>query len=244
MLAKDAETGEKRALKIMKNGVGKTYDLVQKMLKAEVTHMKQLEHNNILKVYDYSTKEVAINAHNKEVEISYIAMEFAENGEFFDYVAESNKFSEKTARYYFHQLIDALEHIHNSGMAHRDIKPENILLDSNFNIKLGDFGFWTKDSISKTKRGTLGYMAPEVLAGFEYDPKMADLFSAAVILFIMVTQHCPFIRAEQSDKYFKRILKNDYENFWKLHLIIFKKLILLKFYFDLFKITNALFIEI
>ena len=60
-------------------------------------------------------------------------------------------------------------------------------------------------------------MAPEVLAGFEYDPKMADLFSAAVILFIMVTQHCPFIRAEQSDKYFKRILKNDYENFWKLH---------------------------
>ena len=217
MLAKNKETGETCALKIMRNGTGKAYDQIQHMLKVEVSNMKQLEHRNILKVIEYSDKEVILNANKKEVEVSYIAIEFAENGEFFDFIADSERFSEKTARYYFHQLIEALEYIHGLGMAHRDIKPENILLDSDFSIKLGDFGFWTKDDISKTKRGTLGYMAPEVLAGFKYDPKKADLFSAAVILFIMVTQHCPFIRAELNDRYYKRIIRNDIENFWKLH---------------------------
>lgn len=107
--------------------------------------------------------------------------------------------------------------MHSKGYAHRDIKPENILMDKDFNIKLADFGFVTKDAKSKSRKGTFGYMAPEVLAHHHYDCKQHDLFGAAVILFIMATQHPPFIRAEPGDKYFKKIYDGNWKKFWQVH---------------------------
>jgi len=60
-------------------------------------------------------------------------------------------------------------------------------------------------------------MAPEVLAHHEYNCNMHDLYGAAVVLFILVTQHPPFIRAEPRDKYFKKIYDNHWDRFWKIH---------------------------
>jgi len=45
-------------------------------------------------------------------------------------------------------LIDVLEFLHNKGLSHRDLKPDNILLDSNYNIKLADFGFSTSKIVT------------------------------------------------------------------------------------------------
>jgi serine/threonine protein kinase len=146
-----------------------------------------------------------------------LALEFASNGEFFDFIAETPRFSEKVTRYYFQKLIGALEYMHSKGYAHRDVKPENMLLDTNFTLKLADFGFSTKNEISEERRGTFGYMAPEVLAKFAHDPKKSDIFSAGVILFIMTTKHCPFVRADANDKYYKHILSGDFDTFWKMH---------------------------
>ena len=62
-------------------------------------------------------------------------------GELFEYLSTTGKFDEKTSRFFFHNLVAGLEHMHNKGIAHRDIKPENILFDGNFNLKIADFGF-------------------------------------------------------------------------------------------------------
>mmetsp|Transcript_2078 Transcript_2078/g.2630 ORF Transcript_2078/g.2630 Transcript_2078/m.2630 type:complete len:216 (-) Transcript_2078:143-790(-) len=60
-------------------------------------------------------------------------------------------------------------------------------------------------------------MAPEVLANEEYKATDEDLFSAAVILFILLTQHPPFIRADPNDKYYKKIFRGEWDKFWSIH---------------------------
>lgn len=179
--------------------------------------MKKLSHPNLVKMIEYSDKSVAVREDLSELPINYIAMEYAENGEIFDFIAESGKFSEPEARYYFHQLIEALEYMHSEGYAHRDIKPENILLDGEYNLKVADFGFTTSDKVSKSKKGTYGYMAPEILAGIEYSGEEGDLFASAVILFILLSQHPPFVKAEPTDRYYKRLFEGNYEKFWAVY---------------------------
>jgi 3-phosphoinositide dependent protein kinase-1 len=64
----------------------------------------------------------------------------ATNGDLKALVHKFGSISLNCARYYTAQLIDAVQYLHESGIAHRDIKPENILLDNEWRIKLCDFG--------------------------------------------------------------------------------------------------------
>lgn len=105
---------------------------------------------------------------SKPEEILFIIMDFAQEGEIFDIISNTGPFSEEIARHYFIQIIAALNYMHNSvGICHRDLKPENILMDSNYNLKIADFGFAVplegKNGNGKLRsyKGTLGYMPPE-----------------------------------------------------------------------------------
>ena len=62
-------------------------------------------------------------------------------GELLDYILNTGAFSEPICRYYFKQILTGLNYLHSKGYAHRDLKPENIMLDSNFDVKIVDFGF-------------------------------------------------------------------------------------------------------
>ena len=105
---------------------------------------------------------------SKPEEILFIIMDFASEGEIFDIISNTWAFSEETARYYFIQIIAALNYMQNTaGICQRDLKPENILMDRNFNIKIADFGFschlegHNGNGKLKSYKGTLGYMPPE-----------------------------------------------------------------------------------
>ena len=139
----------------------------------------------------------------------------------FDYVANTGRFSEKSARYYFKQLLSGLGYCHRKGIAHRDIKPENILVDSQLNLKIADFGFAApvdgKDGSGelKTCLGTAQYMAPEIHQKKPYKGKSVDLFATAIILFILVAEHPPFTTADAAkDPYYKCIAQNRSDLFW------------------------------
>ena len=132
-----------------------------------------------------------------------IVMQLASGGEIFEYLMLS-RFSETVARTYFRQLLEALQHSHTLGIAHRDLKPENLLLDSNYGLRVADWGLAAvmediDNTYLRTQCGTTSYMAPEVIGRQRYLGEPADMWSAGVVLFIMLAGYPPFERAARGD---------------------------------------------
>jgi len=120
--------------------------------------------------------------------------------------------------------MKAVAHLHTNGICHRDIKPDNVLCDSDYNLRLCDFGFVGssqsyKDGKFRTYLGTRGYMAPEIMNlkeddGDSYDGFKADIFSCAVMLFVIVTGQIPFGEASPSNPHFKIIKMQKWDKYW------------------------------
>ena len=126
----------------------------------------------------------------------YIIQEFVEGGELLEYVRESpeGRLPEDEAIRLFRQLLSGLTHCHQYQICHRDIKPENLLIDSNRNLKICDFGLGTihyQDRLI-SQCGSVNYVAPEVANFEEYRGEISDIWSAGVVLFVMLAGRLPF----------------------------------------------------
>jgi serine/threonine protein kinase len=106
-----------------------------------------------------------------------------------------SRMSAPQALRWFVQLLDALDYAHGVGIVHRDIKPANLLIAQRGECKIADFGIAHLDTSYLTQSGTMlgtpSYMSPEQFTGDALDAR-ADLFSAAVVLYEMLTCVCPF----------------------------------------------------
>jgi len=124
-LAQDLSTGRKCAVKIMNDNMDHS---MKQLVLNEVNAMQSLKHVNIVEQIE-TGQGIYKKDNGVDKEVSYIVLELAQGGELFDFIANSGKFSEKVARYYFKQLLEGLDFCHTKGIAHRDLKPENLLLD-------------------------------------------------------------------------------------------------------------------
>ena len=103
------------------------------------------------------------------------------------------------------------------------MKPENLLMDNEYTLKIADFGFAAPlrgrdgSGTLNTHLGTVNYMAPEIHLKQPYDGAQIDLFAAAIILFIMVSEHPPFTTATPADPFYRCLAANKHELFWKTH---------------------------
>ena len=103
-LAEDTSNNNKKvAIKIMNDNMGAEE---KALLNNEITVMSKLSHQNIVKYLEFGQCDYVKPAKTKKV--SFIALELAEGGELFDFVANTGRFTEAVARYYFKQLIDGL----------------------------------------------------------------------------------------------------------------------------------------
>ena len=141
-------------------------------------------------------------------------MEYASGGELFDYIVDKSRLDNRESCRFFHQIISGVEYIHKLGIVHRDLKPENLLLDSEKNIKIVDFGLsntYLGEECLQTACGSPCYAAPEMIAGNKYQGLQVDLWSCGVILFAMVSGFLPFEDPNTSQLY-KKILNCEYES--------------------------------
>jgi len=176
-LVKDIATSETLAIKIAEKGE-------KEELEREYDILSCLDHPNIIKphlfvseasiVYEENRKDLTTkndeDSINEKV-CAYFTLKFYENGDLFENISRGGPVHEGIARYYFSQLVSAVEYLHSRNIAHRDIKLDNILIDDNFQLILIDFGFAEElrskaseklDDLELAKvMGTRGYISPE-----------------------------------------------------------------------------------
>ncbi|CAA6660595.1 unnamed protein product [Spirodela intermedia] len=181
-LMRNKETKEQVAMKYIERG-----RKIDENVAREIINHRSLRHPNIIRF-----KEVVLTPTHLA-----IVMEYAAGGELFERICSAGRFSEDEARYFFQQLISGVSYCHHMQICHRDLKLENTLLDGSPapRLKICDFGY-SKSSLlhsrPKSTVGTPAYIAPEILSRREYDGKLADVWSCAVTLYVMLVGAYPF----------------------------------------------------
>ncbi len=147
---------------------------------------QKLDHPNVMRVLP-----------DEDQSRVYMAMEWCE-GKLLRHLLAEGRLDHQRAVQIAVSLLSALEYIHANGIIHRDLKPENIMVGPKDEIKLLDFGI-AGDTAAKRLTftnitpalGTPDYISPEQVKGKRGD-RRSDLYSAAVILYEMLTGKTPF----------------------------------------------------
>jgi len=168
----------------------------------EIEIMSSVTHKNVIRLYEIYD----------EPKQMFLVMELVTGGELFDRIVKKSSYSEFEAALTIRTLCDALSYLHKKQIVHRDLKPENILYASDAedaDIKVADFGLARVVSgkdMMKTACGTPGYVAPEILKNQGYDSSAVDMWSAGVILYILLCGFPPFYE-EELPALFEQILQ-------------------------------------
>jgi serine/threonine-protein kinase len=151
----------------------------------EAESVKQLSHPAIVKVYETGEERGS----------AYFSMEVLDGVTLKDFCAKRGPLTVKRAAEIVAFVAEALAYAHSKGVVHRDVKPANIMILSNGDIKVTDFGVARLLDASATQTGavlgTPNYMSPEQLTGSKVDGR-SDLFSLGVVLYELLTGVRPF----------------------------------------------------
>src|SRR3984957_19270643 len=188
----DTTIGKRYVLKTLLPKLGAREDLVRR-IQHEARTLARLDHPNIV---EGITAGVAVD----DLRLPYYLMERL-SGQSLRVVLEKKGQLELSHAYHIGiDLLDALDHAHDKGVIHRDVKPDNIFLHRTLAgatvTKLLDFGIVSMlDSGTGETAGrflgTLRYAAPEQLRG-EKPTAKTDVYSAALVLYEMITGRGPF----------------------------------------------------
>ena len=196
-LKKDAQTGvylanhiylgKKIILKILDTSKLSDNSILERF-KREAKILASLSHPNIIKVLDFGTYN----------EFFYISFEHFDSINLRDLINKNNLSVDDKINLLV-QLLNALKAAHENKIIHRDIKPENILVNSNLELKIADFGLAlviNENSLTNNSSilGTPTYMAPEQINGEK--TFQTDIFSAGLVAYELFTGVNPILGDE------------------------------------------------
>jgi len=186
-LARDPKTNELLAAK------GIDLRLHSREFESEVAVLSTVSNGNLIK---YRGSEVLGS-------VGFIFMDYVSHPTLSDYLNQVGGLPEQDSLKIFSSLVEALESLHNQGIAHKDLKPENVFLDPvTRQIKLIDFGLSvvvSEGELVKSYCGSPMFMAPEVLNRDPHDPLKSDIWSLGIILYQTLVGSSPWSEAESLD---------------------------------------------
>ena len=150
----------------------------------EINLLYKLDHINIIKYYGSYLKKNYLN----------IILEYCNGGSLSNLLQSFKKLNEHLIRKYLIQILRGIEYLHIHNIVHRDIKCANILLNSEGNIKVSDFGeakILKKNENKFNFEGTPNWMAPEIIKNNEYS-MFSDIWSLGCSVIEMITGKPPF----------------------------------------------------
>ena len=194
-LGTDARLGRKVAIKLLKPALAND-PAFRSRFRREAQDAAKMAHPTIVRIFD-AGEETVLDPSGNEAQIPFIVMEYVDGRLLRDIIAEG-PLPEHEALRITGQILTALEYSHRAGVVHRDIKPGNIMIATNGQVKVMDFGIAravaeSSATIAETSTivGTAQYFSPEQARGESVDAR-TDLYSSGVVLFEMLTGQAPF----------------------------------------------------
>ncbi|MGB1926777.1 MAG: serine/threonine protein kinase, partial [Rubripirellula sp.] len=153
---------------------------------AEVKTLMSLQHPGIVKLIGFGEEHGQL----------FYSMELVEGDSLQALIKRERKLSWKQSIDFAIEICTALKHAHDVGVIHRDLKPANLIVTSDHNVKLVDFGIAKifgdqQQTVVGSMLGTLDYMAPEQVDS-ESITVRTDLYAVGSVLYCMLTGRPPF----------------------------------------------------
>lgn len=160
-------------------------DILREEIEQEIRVHQLIHHPNIVEINDvvYTDEYVGM------------IMDYHQIGDIVDLIHSNTLTFNKKNEIYL-QVLEAVKYLHDRGIAHLDVKPENVLLDDKHNVKLTDLGCCETESSRKRpfyRRGTIPYMAPEMLKETHIDHRPSDIWSLGVLLYALHSRDLPWM---------------------------------------------------